>query len=619
MQTSWWQRYGLSFRLAVTNLCASIATIVLTYTLLGALDRLVYIWPLTGVQLAILLPEWKHAAHRVISQLAGVLGVFVGGYIMGLPVWFALIIAAISGLEVWIAGTILQRGVRTFDDLKRRENLRLFVVATIIGPATAGMVAGIPVAFLLHQFQTDTALISALSDSLGIAIVLPTLLFALTGEYRYPSKIAPYLNKGIPAALLFTAVAFAVFWQTNSPLLFLIFPPMILLLLVMGLEGAVVTSVVLPIIACYATAHGHGPLWLNRPMEPTHRLLLLQLFLWMCIATSLPVGALLDEQRRSEMAAESARSIYQTLLKNAEDMIILSSIDGSQRYISAACQTLTGWTPEEYLALDRLATFHPDDLQMATLVIESMLQGKSEHTFRYRIAQKDGGWRWVEARVRTYMDDNTGAIAGYVGTVRDIADLLQTEEAWLLEKQTLSKLALTDPLTGLSNRSAFNEAVRERMRRLRRDSNKHALMMIDVDYFKTYNDTYGHPAGDDCLRQIAEALRSQAVRTEDVVARWGGEEFIVLLFGTNLDGSRQVAQHMLEAVRRLKIEHRSNPKQIVTISIGIADLDAASATDASLWIQRADRALYRSKQSGKDKFTVDGYEPTLVQPYPEAG
>lgn len=489
VQTSWWQRNGRCFRLAVVNFCASITSIILIYTILGAPDRLVYIWPLTGVQLAILLPEWKNCTTRARSQVAGVLGAFAGGCIMGLPLWFALIIASIGGLDVWIAGSVLQRGIANFDDLKRRENLLLFALAAALGPTTAGMLAGIPVAIFVHQFHAKTIFISALSDSLGMAIFLPGLLFALTGEYRYPRKIAPYLKKGIPAALLFTAVAFAVFWQTSSPLLFMIFPPMILLLLAMGLEGAVFMSAVLPIIACYETVHGHGPLWLNRSMQPPQRILLLQLFLWMSVAIALPVGALLDERRRSEKAAESARSIYQTLLKHAEHMIVLSSIDGSQRYVSAACETLTGWTPEEYLALDRLATFHPDDEQMATLVIESMLRGKSEHTFRYRIAQKNSGWRWVEATARTYMDETTGAIAGYVGTVRDIEELRQTEEAWMQEKQTLSRLALTDPLTGLSNRSAFNEAVRERVRRQRRDSTRHALMMIDVDYFKAYNDT----------------------------------------------------------------------------------------------------------------------------------
>ena len=615
---SWFRNNRKYLRTLVTVFSASAASMWLTYSALGSVNELIYIWPLTGVRLGLMLPDWAHRKGRVASQLSGIFGVFVGGWLLGLPPWFALAVGCLSTLDVWIAGSILSRGVHGFEDLKRRENLLLFGIAAIAGPLVAGGLAGIPLALFLHEPFLRTSLISALSDSLGMAVVLPALLFVLTGTYRSPRKLAPHLKVGAPAALLFALVAGGVFWQTKAPLLFMVFPPLVLMVLAMGLEGAVYVSVTLTIIACYSTAHGHGPLWLTIVKKEGDRLLLLQEFLWMSVATALPIGALLDERERAGKAADEARTIYQTLLQNAEDMIILSSMDGSHRYISPACERLTGWTPNEFMALDRMETFHPDDRKMAILVMESMMAGKREHTFRYRMAQKELGWRWVEASARTYFDDNTGAVLGYVGTVRDISELKQSEEIWLQEREQLTRdkslmadLARTDALTALPNRRFFDEAVQRQVADRRRHASKAALMMIDVDYFKLYNDRYGHQAGDACLRSIARTLQGMTGRENDVVARWGGEEFSVLLPGADLASAGRIAGTMLEAVRQLRIEHKGNPHGIVTISIGVAGVEAHTLEDPSLWIQQADQALYMSKRSGKDSVTLAPVQPEV--------
>jgi integral membrane sensor domain MASE1 len=380
-----WERKGLLH--AVTVFLASAVVMCVVFGILGGVDRYVYLWPLTGLQLGFLLPYWTRRGVRIPGQAAGVLGVLAGGLAMGLPFWFAVVVAAISGLDVWIAGAILSRGVSGFEDLKFRRNLQLFAVAAIVAPVVAGVISGAFVAFIVREPVVESSAISILSDSLGMAVVLPVLLFLLTGKYRFPSQLAPHLKRGFPALILFVAVAALVFWQMTNPFLFMVFPTMLLVVLGFGLEGSVFVSVSLTVIACYATAHGHGPILLGHSTGPIHRLIVLQLFLWMSTATALPMGALLDEHRRAEDAADEATVVYQTLLENAEDMIVLSSIDGNHRYVSAASERLTGWTPAEYLAIDRLSTFHPDDRDIARLVIESMLSGKQEHMFRYRLAQ----------------------------------------------------------------------------------------------------------------------------------------------------------------------------------------------------------------------------------------
>ena len=595
---------------AVTVFLASAVGMCVVFGILSGVDRYVYLWPLTGLQLGFLLPNWTRRGVRMSGQAGGVLGVFAGGLAMGLPFWFAVVVAAISGLDVWIAGAILSRGVSGFEDLKFRKNLQLFAVAAIVAPVVAGVISGAFVAFLVRGPVVESSAISILSDSLGLAVVLPVLLFLLTGKYRFPSQLAPHLKRGFPVLILFVAVAALVFWQTTNPFLFMVFPTMLLVVLGFGLEGSVFVSVSLTVIACYATAHGHGPI-LPGHSDPIPRLIVLQLFLWMSIATALPMGALLDEHRRAEIAVDEATVVYQTLLENAEDMIVLSSIDGNHRYVSAASERLTGWTPAEYLAIDRLSTFHPDDRDIARLVIESMLSGKQEHMFRYRLAQKEGGWRWVQAVARAYFDGSTGKVRGYVGTVRDISAIKQTEEAWsserqelAFEKHTAETLARTDALTKLPNRRAFDEAIEEQVLSSRLGGGKAALLMIDVDFFKQYNDTYGHSAGDACLQKIAAALEEKASRTHDLVTRWGGEEFGVLLAGADVVGAELVASAMLERVRGLAIVHAGHPSGFVTISIGIAELEGYSEAASSLWVQRADRALYMSKRSGKNCMTV---------------
>jgi diguanylate cyclase (GGDEF)-like protein/PAS domain S-box-containing protein len=390
---------------------------------------------------------------------------------------------------------------------------------------------------------------------------------------------------------------------------------MVIMVLAMGLEGATVSGVVLTIVGGTTTSLHHGPLWLAADVSPEHRMLLLQLFLLVSAATALPVGALLDERRREGRAAEEARSIYQTLLQNAEDTIILSSFDGTRRYISPAIKALTGWTPAEFLAMDRMQTFHPDDRDMARLVMESMASGKRQHVVRYRIAQKDGGYRWVEAVARAYFDDTSGSVLGYVGTLRDISSLKQTEEIWEMERETLTReklamarLANTDALTVLPNRRAFDDALLRQLSRAAAVS----VMMIDVDFFKAYNDLYGHQAGDDCLRQIAQALQNKVGRGGDVVARLGGEEFGVLLPGVDAGGARSVAESMLNAIWDLDIPHQSSPIGRITISIGIANWADIREHDTALLIQQADRALYVSKRAGKNRVTIAGGMPVAV-------
>jgi|GEM_PF-2063698 len=165
----------------------------------------------------------------------------------------------------------------------------------------------------------------------------------------------------------------------------------------------------------------------------------------------------------------------------------------------------------------------------------------------------------------------------------------------------LELLTLTDALTGLANRRGFDEAIQVEWSRAQRDHNPLTLLLADVDYFKAFNDYYGHPAGDECLRQVAGSIASVPGRLGDLVARYGGEEFAVILPNTE-DPDMQLANKCLEAVAKLRIAHEpSLVAPMVTVSVGMATMRPEQQADVSELINKADRALYQAKESGRNQ------------------
>lgn len=171
----------------------------------------------------------------------------------------------------------------------------------------------------------------------------------------------------------------------------------------------------------------------------------------------------------------------------------------------------------------------------------------------------------------------------------------------------LQRLVAQDPLTALPNRRRFSEALSQEWLRARRERSPLSLLMIDVDRFKNFNDRYGHPAGDECLQQLAEILRETVERSIDLVCRYGGEEFAVLLANTEASGARIVAERCRAAVEGLRIPHEdSDAGAFVTISVGLCSLvPARDATPEDL-LSAADAALYAAKSAGRNRVSADG-------------
>lgn len=174
-----------------------------------------------------------------------------------------------------------------------------------------------------------------------------------------------------------------------------------------------------------------------------------------------------------------------------------------------------------------------------------------------------------------------------------------------IKNDMLEKLSMYDGLTNIRNRRFFDETFEKTFSEIKRDKKSLAVLMIDIDFFKPYNDNYGHGQGDETLRKVAKALEKTIKRASDFVARYGGEEFVILLKDINKDGVEAVANNLLNAVRELKITHEfSKIENYVTVSIGASFYNSNSDVTKLELLLKADETLYSVKNSGRNNFAI---------------
>jgi diguanylate cyclase (GGDEF)-like protein len=217
-----------------------------------------------------------------------------------------------------------------------------------------------------------------------------------------------------------------------------------------------------------------------------------------------------------------------------------------------------------------------------------------------------GDGRWLRVHERKTADNMT------VGVHVDVTELIEKEQQLAKANDMLATLSVTDGLTGIHNRRSFDEAIARDWMRCARHRLPLALLLVDIDHFKLYNDHYGHLAGDDCLRRVARLLASDAKRAGELVARYGGEEFVMLLPGCTEEDAREVAQRCLEQVRTENIPHAASPTSTrLTLSIGAAACIPEARRQSHGLINAADAALYHAKQTGRARYVLAS---TLAQP-----
>jgi diguanylate cyclase (GGDEF)-like protein/PAS domain S-box-containing protein len=311
------------------------------------------------------------------------------------------------------------------------------------------------------------------------------------------------------------------------------------------------------------------------------------------------VRQLLHGQRlAAALAAKEAN--FRLLAEGSSDMVTRIGLDERVDYASPSSIRIVGWRPDQLVGTPALAGVNPLDLPRVEETVAALRRGEAEEArIAYRARHREKSEIWLESTLRVTRKVN-GEIDGVVAISRDMTEQKEMEEK-------LATLAIEDSLTGLANRRRFDERLLLEWGRAYRERSSLALLMIDLDHFKAYNDKYGHLAGDECLRLVAKVLAAEALRATDLAARYGGEEFVMLLPNTDAAGCARIGERIRGAIRGAAIPHRPNlPSGLVTASIGGAICWPGierSAGHVAL-VEAADRALYAAKDAGRDKLVM---------------
>ncbi|WP_430461023.1 sensor domain-containing diguanylate cyclase [Thalassolituus sp. LLYu03] len=265
---------------------------------------------------------------------------------------------------------------------------------------------------------------------------------------------------------------------------------------------------------------------------------------------------------------------------------------------------IIGYTLDELqpVSIDTWLTYaHPEDLKLSEKALKKHWAGDSNcYIFESRMKHKDGRWIWVYDSGQTVEWDADGKPLRMIGTHLDItSQKLAQIQLGILNKQ-LTELSYLDPLTRIPNRRAFEERLQNEMHSARRGRYPLSVLMIDIDFFKQFNDAYGHQAGDDVLRQVAERIQSSLPRRTDFLARYGGEELVAILPHTTSAGASKVAGHIIEQFRQANIEHKQADVRYLTVSVGIS----SSSVALDELVAQADKALYAAKNNGRNRYEV---------------
>ncbi|WP_298239805.1 diguanylate cyclase [uncultured Bradyrhizobium sp.] len=324
------------------------------------------------------------------------------------------------------------------------------------------------------------------------------------------------------------------------------------------------------------------------------------------------IGAVLVRQlqRGQRMAAAlvEKEAHFRLLAEGSSDMVTRIGLDERLRYVSPSSIRVVGWRANQLIGTPALAGINPEDLPEVQGIVDAMKRGEREEArLIYRNSHRKNGEVWLESTMRVTRKDN-GRVDGVVAISRDITEHKKLETR-------LETLAIEDSLTGLANRRRFDERLKEEWARAYRDRSSLALLMIDVDHFKAYNDEYGHPAGDACLRLVAKIIAAETQRAGDLAARYGGEEFAMLLPNTDAAGCALVGERIRTAIHEAGLAHSSNlASGCVTVSVGGATCRPAlerTAGVASL-VEAADRALYAAKDAGRNRLMMSGELMSLM-------
>ena len=449
-----------------------VITLAFGFTAFGALNLMRHaayisaVWPANGILLsAIMMAKRRHLpAFLGAAFVANVAADLFNGQSFAV----ASYLSACSLVEM-LTAVILTRVYQPGEWIRLEQPKVLasfWGTICLIAPLASATLASLGLNYFVNAPTYEVFITWWVANALGLAVVTPPLLI-LSRDGAKASLAAINNRSALVSLVILAAVTFVVFSQTRYPIIFLVFPPMVLVAFNAGFLGVAVALVLITVESITMTILGRGPLTLISNITPNEMTILVQMFLAAHLIMAFPVAASLSQRRKLE--------------------------------------------------------------------------------------------------------------------------------------QQLETLATTDTLTGLATRRRFEEHYHTVWAEALREGKPIALLMLDIDFFKPYNDSYGHLQGDQCIRSIAAIIGAAARRPLDLAVRYGGEEFLLLLPNTAAEGAVLLANEIHQTLAAANIQHRDSPHEKITISIGLAVAVPEAGTASVDLIEAADKALYRAKHAGRSR------------------
>jgi diguanylate cyclase (GGDEF)-like protein/PAS domain S-box-containing protein len=270
-------------------------------------------------------------------------------------------------------------------------------------------------------------------------------------------------------------------------------------------------------------------------------------------------------------------------------------------YIGPQIEKVLGWSQASWRSVNDWAErIHEDDRQKTVDFCVAQSQQGVDHEADYRALTQDGDYVWIRDVVHVVRRPD-GSVDSLVGFMFDITERKKAEDKILQLQEELHALSYQDSLTSLANRRMFDTLFEVEWAKARAIRHPLSLVLIDIDFFKQYNDHYGHPQGDECLKRVARVLDTAAQRARDLCARLGGEEFALLLPETDEATAFRIANRCRKLLSRQAIRHaESAAADVVTVSMGVATIVPGSRDNPAGLMAQADRRLYQAKSAGRN-------------------
>ena len=304
------------------------------------------------------------------------------------------------------------------------------------------------------------------------------------------------------------------------------------------------------------------------------------------------VTRLVDQERLLFEDAQRFRAIFNHVRDYA---IFTVDVSGRIDEWNPSIERLGGWAAHDVEGEHLSIFFAEGSVERVDQLLADARRRGSTETEGW-LKRRDGTQRWADT-VITALPDATGGVSGFVVVSRDMSDRKRLDDE-------LRRLATTDPLTGAFNRRWGAARLEDAIERNRRDGTPVSVLMMDIDHFKTINDTFGHDAGDAALCAFVDAC-TKALRADDPLVRWGGEEFLAILTGSRMAAAAAVADRIRVSVASATVETADGTPIAMTVSIGVAGADDGDGDDL---IRRADKALYQAKSNGRNRVVLSPIE-----------